>query len=199
MFKLSADSDNTQLWTAVRLGDRAAFAHVVEMYYPKLFSYGTKLSKDHESVKDCIQDVFIEIWSRRERLADVQSVLAYLLKSLRRRMARERERNRFSLMDEFDDTLPFDVEFSIETQLITEQTQQDHVRRLNYLLEQLPKRQKEVIYLRYYQQLDYPDIADLMGLSRQTVYNHMNDAIGKLRRYWQESIVTLLLLALWLR
>lgn len=193
MLKITAELDNTQFWTAVRAGDRAAFAQLVTTFYPKLFSYGTKLSKDHESVKDCIQDVFVEVWGRRERLTDVQSILAYLLKSLRRRIARQRERNRFRLVDEFDDTLPFEVEFSVETQLIAEQTQQDQARRLNYLLEQLPKRQKEVIYLRYHQQLDYAEIASLMGLSRQTVYNHMNDALGKLRRYWHESTVALLL------
>ena len=197
MLKLTPNSDFVPIWSAIRAGDSVAFQRVVETYYPKLFSYGTKLSKDPELVKDCIQDVFVAVWTRRERLGDVDSILAYLLKSLRRRIARERARNRFSLVDEFDDTLlPFDVEFSIETHLITEQTQQDHARRLTYLLGQLPKRQKEVIYLRYYQQLDYPEIADLMGISRQTVYNHMNDALGKLRRYWTESTLILLLAAL---
>lgn len=194
MPKLTAEFDNTLLWAAVQAGDSAAFQHVVESYYSKLFSYGAKFTKDQELVKDCIQDVFVEVWSRRERLSAVESILGYLLKSLRRRIARQRERNRFLLLDEFDETLPFGIEFSFEASLIADQTQQEHIRQLTRLLEQLPKRQKEVIYLRYYQQLDYPEIAELMGLSRQTVYNHMTDALNKLRRYWDERLLTLLLI-----
>lgn len=194
MSKLTADFDNTLLWAAVLAGDSAAFQQIVETYYPKLFSYGIKLTKDQELVKDCIQDVFIEVWSRRERLPAVNSILAYLLTSVRRRIARQRQSNRFLLLDEFDDTLPFGVEFSFEANLITNQTQEEHARRLTYLLGRLPKRQKEVIYLRYYQHLDYTDIAELMGLSRQTVYNHMTDALNKLRRYWDESLLTMLLI-----
>lgn len=196
MFDQDHEIDTDSLWIAISNGDQDAFARLVERHYARLFSYGSKLERDPEQVKDCIQDVWVEIWTRRERLTKPNSILAYLLKSLRRRIARERQASRSLLFDSFDDQLPFDVEFSIETQLVAEQTQLDHVRRLTYLLSQLPKRQKEVVYLRYYQKLDYPDIAELMGLSRQTVYNHMNDAIGKLRQYWHKPTLLLVLMLL---
>src|SRR5690606_3537124 len=78
-----------ELWNSFRKGEEQAFAQIARQYYPGLFSYGAKFSRDREFVNDCVQDLFLELWSKRESIGDTQFVKFYLFKSLRRKIHRE--------------------------------------------------------------------------------------------------------------
>jgi RNA polymerase sigma factor (sigma-70 family) len=54
-------------------------------------------------------------------------------------------------------------------------------------LNQLPDRQKEVIYLIYYHQLDHSEVAELMNINRQSVYNLLSESIRKIKEFWQDA------------
>ena len=91
-----------------------------------------------------------------------------------------------TLPDEYD----FSHEFSIEKVIIAKQVSEENASRLKSILALLSKREKEVIYLKYYQYLDNGQIADLMNISRQSVYNLLHDAIRKLKGLWHKEFVT---------
>lgn len=82
---------------------------------------------------------------------------------------------------QLDDNYCFDVEFSIEHHLIREQTLRETANRFSEVLNKLPKRQKEIIYLRFYQDLEIPEIVEVMEINAQSVYNLIHKALSNLR------------------
>ncbi|WAC13024.1 RNA polymerase sigma factor [Dyadobacter pollutisoli] len=174
--------DDTELWKAFRAGDDLAFGQIARYHYRSLFSYGIKFSKDLEFVKDCIQDLFLELWTKRETIGDTVFVKFYLLKSLRRKIHRESLKQNW-MTDE--DDLNFEAEnvseISIEQQIIDIETNEQTLLLLNQQLTLLTKRQQEIIYLRFFENLDNESIAQLMSISRQAVANLLYRTIQELR------------------
>jgi RNA polymerase sigma factor (sigma-70 family) len=87
--------------------------------------------------------------------------------------------------DEYD----FVLEFSVEKFIIEKQVSDEKAAALRRTLKRLSKRQQEVIYLKFYQHLDHAQIAELMNISRQSVYNLIHESILKLRNLWQVEFV----------
>ncbi|WP_028522323.1 RNA polymerase sigma factor [Runella limosa] len=174
--------EDAHLWNAFREGDENAFGQIAQKYYRSLFSYGAKFSKDREFIKDCLQDLFMELWYKRETLGDTDFVKFYLLKSLRRKIHRESLKQQW-LTDE--DELDFDAEdlgdISVEQQIIEVETNQELLQQLNRQLAELPKRQQEIIYLKFYENLDNESIAQVMSISRQAVANLLYRTLKELK------------------
>lgn len=85
---LSDDSDS-ELWQKFREGSEDAYASIYEKFSPVLFSYGYRLSQDEDLVKDCIQDLFVNLWLSRRKLGATDSIKFYLFRSLRREIFRQ--------------------------------------------------------------------------------------------------------------
>jgi RNA polymerase sigma factor (sigma-70 family) len=85
------------------------------------------------------------------------------------------------------DEYSFSVEFSSDLRLIDEEHEVYQVRKLEGVLNSLSDRQKELIYLRFYQSLSFEQIAEVMNLSRQSVYNLLQKSLGSLRKHYQPS------------
>lgn len=147
-----------------------------------MFIYATKFRKDDEFVKDCLQDLFLGLWKNRQTLSSTKYVRSYLFKSIRNKIYRELQKNRWHLQTiQLDDNYYFDVEFSIEHHLIREQTLRETANRFSEALNKLAKREKEIIYLRFYQNLEITEIVDVMGINAQSVYNLLHKALSHLR------------------
>lgn len=193
--ELNSGTSNDNLhWKQFLSGDRVAFEKLMTSHFSVLFHYGTKFSKDKEWIKDCIQDLFLQLWERRSNLSEDIAVKPYLMASLRRRMHRTMSHIRLS-----DDTPEsnqhlFEIEFSIEDKFI--QTESSHVQsqRIKLLLDSLPKRQKEVIYLKFFQDMDREQIATIMEIAPQTASNLLQMAIKQLKIHWKAEFITLFLL-----
>lgn len=179
---INTDVLDTDLWDAFRRGDELAFGQIAQRYYKSLFNYGAKFSKDREFVKDCLQDLFMELWYKRETLGDTEFVKFYLLKSLRRKIYRESLKHQW-LTNE--DELDFDAdnlgELSIEQQLIDGETYRLQIQQLNHQLTLLTKRQQEIIYLKFYENLDNEAIAQVMSISRPAVANLLYRTVQELK------------------
>ncbi len=179
---IDSNQDDSELWSAFRAGDDVAFGKIAKQYYRSLFGYGVKFSKDREFVKDCIQDLFMELWAKRETIGDTAFVKFYLLKSLRRKIHRESLKQPW-LTD--DDDLDFDAENlgenSIEQQIIDIETSEALLKMLNQQINLLTKRQQEIIYLRFFESLDNESIAQVMSISKQAVANLLYRTIQELK------------------
>ncbi|CAG5006227.1 hypothetical protein DYBT9275_03763 [Dyadobacter sp. CECT 9275] len=179
-FDESASDDNV-LWNYFRSGDENAFGEIARKYYRSLFTYGTKFSRDREFVKDCIQDLYFELWSKRETIGETDFVKFYLLKSLRRKIHRESSRRNW-ISDEGElDFETDDGDLSIEQKIIEFESNAEKVRLINHHLPLLPKRQQEIIYLKFYENLDNESIAQVMSISRQAAANLLYRSIKELK------------------
>lgn len=135
-----------------------AFEELMKTHFAVLFHYGTKFSKDKEFIKDFIQDLFLQLWESGQILSDNVMVKPYLMASLRRRIHRATLPIHFSevLLESKD---IFEIEFSIEEKFIQNESTIVLTQKVKQALEMLPKRQKEVIYLKFYRELKRDQIA----------------------------------------
>ena len=182
-----------KLWNQLIADDKAAFSALFEKYLNPLVNYGKTLMPSHEKVKDCVQDVFVDIWLYRHSLSDGVVVKAYLFSSVRKRIARLYERDRIFRQTTPLEDLEFSLKFSIDHSMINDETLELEVRQLNQLLNTLPPRQKETLYLRYHQGLSLEQIAEVLEINHQSVKNLLHRAILHLRKEWKGTISLLII------
>jgi len=91
-----------------------------------------------------------------------------------------KKESKSQLTDSFDQ-IPFDVELSIDELIIAQEMTEEQSQRLKRAFEKLTPKQKEILYLRFYQGLDYEQIADVLGMKYQSLRNAVSRAIKNLR------------------
>jgi RNA polymerase sigma factor (sigma-70 family) len=172
-----------ETWTRFLNGDRFSFKLLLEAYYMQLVQYGSKFSPDKELIKDCIQELFLNLWNRREALSIPANVKAYLFASFRRSLLRKiTTASRTSNLDVSNGDESFNLEITIEERYIISETNLLVTKSLAEAVNSLPVRQKEVVYLKYFHSLDRDHIADAMNISAQTVSNLLQTALKQLRK-----------------
>lgn len=188
--------DDHLLWTQFREGSVQAWGLLIDHYHHVLFNYGLRFGVDRESLHDCVQDLFLDLWDGRQRLnADVENVPFYLLRAFRHKLIKQKQKERTyqeltdTTTDQFQDP-PF------ETWLTNQEATQLNGLRLKKLINSLPARQQEVLYLKYYANLGNKEIAELMSLQPQSVANLLHVALDRLRSQWgvSSSLPSLVLL-----
>ncbi|MDA6071782.1 sigma-70 family RNA polymerase sigma factor [Flavobacterium sp. AC] len=189
--------DDNTLWNNLKDGDEKSFSILFEKYYTDLVRYGNSLSPFAEKVQDCVQDVFTDIWVYRNGLQNSVVVKAYLLSSVRKRIARLHERDRIFRKATSTDTIAFLLEFSVENDLVDDDyATREKVVHLNKLLNDLPSRQKEALYLRYHQGLTVEQIAEMLEVNYQSASNLLHRGLLTLRKEWKGSFSLIFLLSL---
>ncbi len=172
-------------WEAFREGDRIAFERLLKFHYPTLLDYGIRLTRDQDFAQDGLQDFFINLWKNRKNLDTPKSVKAYLISSYRRHLFREKSRNSWyrnttKLESEHD----IEVQFNIETYLINNEIEHETLLKLQRYLYTLTKRQREALYLRFDQELEYEEISSIMNINQHSVVNLVYGALRILRKNW---------------
>ena len=168
------------VWKMFKDGNKQAFAALYQHYFKMLFQYGTKLAEDSDLVKDCIHDVFIDLWKKKENLADPKSVKAYLLGAIQHKLIRQLSRAR-SRQNEITKLELSEVEACREDQIIEDQIQTEQNYIVSKALHILTKRQQEAIYLKFYCNLSYKEVAATMSISVDSIYNLISKAIDDLQ------------------
>jgi RNA polymerase sigma factor (sigma-70 family) len=186
-FSIKSEPD---LIKRLQQGDEAALASLMRMYYDDLYHYASRFTKDPELIKDCIQEVFISLWQRRETMATIISPRYYFLRAIKNKTLKALHKNINEISSADLEEYEFLYEFSIEKIITEKQISEEKGRKLRHTLSLLSKRQKEIIYLKYYQYLDHGQIAELMNITRQSVYNLLHEAIQKLRALWHAEFVS---------
>lgn len=174
----------------LQCNNEQVLALLMKQYYTDLYNYAARLSPDESMIKDCIQEVFISLWQRRDSASTILSLKYYLLRAVKNKVLKalyynNRKARPVHLQGAYD----FSYQFSIEKLIIDQQVSEEKAAKLKHTVSQLSKRQQEVIYLKFYQHLDHEQIAELMGISRQSVYNLLHETIQKLRNLWHTEFV----------
>lgn len=184
--------DDAALWLLMKQGKEDAFEALYRKYISDLLHYGEKMGMGEEVLKDIVQDLFIEIWKSRERLSATDSVKFYLFKALRYKMIRHHQQSPNALP--IDGAGPW--EESVESRLLNEEREHLTSRYLHEAIEKLPKRQQEIIHLRFFQGFSNQEIASLMNLQYQSATNLIHRSLQTIRQHMREPILPLLWAAL---
>jgi len=176
-------------WQQLRRGSASALEALYDQFFPQLFRYGVQLIPDRALVQDTLQDLFVELYTDHATLSDVQQVRPYLYVCFRRKLlARSKTK---SIFKENYSSL---FTPSHEHQLILQQLSQEQIQWLNMALKKLSTRQKEAVFLRFYEEMSYEEIASVLHLkkvkyARTLVYR----AIEHLRQHLKQEESTLTL------
>ena len=176
--------NDKELWSKLINGDEDALAFIYNGYFPSLYKYGMKILVDSNIVKDCIHDLFTALWFSRERLSGTDSIKYYLFASLKRRIVRHSRPGLLHLLLDGNTS----VAPSPEQIIIERQSSQERNTKLEKVIKKLPKRQKEILYLRYYVGLSTQETADVMSLSINSTYVLLSKALNYLKKHSDELI-----------
>ena len=168
-------------WNKFVSGDISTFRRLFLGYYKGLYGYGYKLCRDAVLVEDSIQELFESVWKRRNELTHVTSPNVYLYVSLRRNLLKKSKKKIAMEGLANEDHEFFQFYFDEEELIIQNESKKEQKKELQKALNQLPKKQKEVIYLHFYNGMSYAEIEKILSINRQSVRNHMYRAMRNLR------------------
>lgn len=188
------DTDYWQVvWRRFKSGDQEAFAIVYNHYVDLLYAYGTKLCKDSEMVKDSLQELFMELFLKRERIkVDPENLKFYLILALKRNLIKKMKAGR-KLSRKLLEVTDFEPVYSIEFQIIEQDREKELNLKITLALGQLPSKQKEAVYLRFNESLEYAEIAEILEINIESVRKQVHRAIKTIREIiGKETLMVLL-------
>ncbi|WP_159467099.1 RNA polymerase sigma factor [Dyadobacter sp. 3J3] len=184
--QITNHTDDSILWDNFRNGNEAAYTELATRYYRTLLHYGLRFTPNVQIAEDALQDLLIHLWLHRQNLNDTPSVKFYLLKSFRHRIIKTLKplSDELELTGQFENISP---EYSSEEVFIQNENELHLKNQVKEMMTQLPSRQREVVYLRFFQGLKSEEIGMLLAIKPQSVSNILQRALTTLRNIWPIS------------
>ena len=181
------------LWAAFVKGDEVAFSRLYQATFYELFNYGMKLCDHSDLVKDSLHDLFIDLWKYRKKPSRITSLRPYLYRALRNIIIKAQTRH--IPFQRIQEGYNFTIDISSETLLIQHENSLKERQKLRQALEELTQRQKEVIFLKFYSQLSYDEVASILGISTKATYKLVSRSIAFMRKKMIPLSLTIALLS----
>jgi RNA polymerase sigma-70 factor, ECF subfamily len=157
-------------------GDEAAFVELVERYSPRLRYFLRKLLASADSAEDALQDVWLDVFRHLPRLADPQALVAWLY-----RIARDRAFARLRKIRKGEQPLNETTVADVAMEANNDFSPEDAAR-IHAALDTLPPEQREVLVLRFLEEMTYDQIASVVGCHLGTVRSRIHYGKLALRR-----------------
>ena len=177
------DKGYQELWNDFISGCESSFAMIYQQNFMDLHKYGLGLCNEREVVKDCIHDLFVDLWNKREQLKPVNNIKSYLLVALKRRLINyfNRSKKTSSGMS-FEDDVRL-ISISRERELIDQQVVKEKRKRVLAALNLLTERQQKALHLKFYDNCTNEEIAGKLSINIESTYNLISKAVKRLRSY----------------
>ncbi len=182
---------DSELWVQLKSGDERALNELFQKHIRSLFNYGSKISQNTVLVEDTIQDLFVYLWEKRDKLSDVSHIKPYLFVSLKRRLIkaiRRIEKRSFTEVSDEKLNYNFLLNISDESEFERTEIEKEHCNNLKIALGKLTSRQKEAVFLKYYQKLSFSEVAEIMSIETKTTYKLVSRAIDVLKGEMKASL-----------
>jgi RNA polymerase sigma-70 factor (ECF subfamily) len=165
------------LLNSIRQGDSHAFELLFKKYYAPMCLLAAKFTRDMDSAREVVQDLFVYLWENRAKVHIEYSLKAYLTSAVRHNSIRFMQQRRPDLSI---DELPEDIQFADE---LHDSLELDELyQQLLTTIEQLPEQCKRVFKLNRFEGMKYAEIAALLNISVKTVEAHIGKALKILRK-----------------
>ena len=181
MTKEPRNKDYWQLvWFNFKNGDRNSFEELFNEFADQLFAYGSKITDDRELLKDCIQDLFVDIYTYSPNLKNPELLEYYLYKSLKRSIIKKlkKEKRLESFNTEHNS---FHLAFNLETDGYHDDSKNFQIEFLKKALSTLDEKKRELLFLKFDSGLSYIEIGDLLNMKPDTVKKQVYRIIQHLR------------------
>jgi len=181
--------NEVEIWDQFRSGDQNAFAVLYSHFVQPLYSYCMGITSDKDLIKDCLHDLFVEIWKNHASLGPTTSVKFYLMDSIKRKIVRQLEsqlknqNHHDAYQYQFMEDMP-----SPEKQLVMLEEEHISHKTVYQSLNKLSKRQREAITLKYFENLDTDQISEKMNINPQSVYNLIFGALRVMKEHMNSRV-----------
>jgi len=175
-------NEDDNLWGRFKKGNDHAFYLLYDQYADNLYKYGCHFSKDKDFIKDCIHDLFLELYRYRERLSETDNVQFYLFRSLRRIINKKRIKLIPVAYDEMSSSPNNMQDLSCEDSIIASETEAENRGILIEAMKTLSKRQHEALSLKFEYNQPYHKIAEIMDISVESARTMIYRALKELRK-----------------
>lgn len=179
MMEQTNNSTETLL-ASFQAGNMAAFSELYDSHINILFNYGLKLTIDKELLKDCIHDIFVKLYVKKDELGVIDNLKSYLFISLKNKLCDEL-RKRMYMSDTAVEEINVVSSTDVEDDYMEEEKTRNNLLLVNNLMDQLSPRQREALTLYYIEEKKYEDICEIMDMNYQSVRNLMHRGLTKLR------------------
>lgn len=173
MLRLNGTQDPLFL-TSFQQGEEAAFDCLYRELFPSLTYFANHIVLDADTAEDIVQDCFVLLWKRRDRLSHVTAIKSYLYASVRNQSLKHLERQQRKVKV----TKQASEEPSFEEAVIAAET----ARELYQLIESLSPSLQQIIRLYYLQGKSNKEIATQLNIQPDTVIRQRLRAIIALRK-----------------
>jgi RNA polymerase sigma-70 factor (ECF subfamily) len=178
----------SELLQNVSTGSTEAFRRLYYLWEPALSSFLFQITKSKELTAEIVQDVFLKIWMTRETLQEIKNFKAYLfvisknqaINALKKSIV---ELEKFKIFADNPHLYEEEVDEKKEYQYSL----------IDEAIDQLPARQKEVFLLHRYERMTYQEIADRLGIGKESVKSHLSIGIKAVKSNLQSKISLILL------
>lgn len=174
--------------------DFKAFERLFKSHYPDLYAFGYRFVQDRSQVEDLIQDVFLHLWENRSQIEIRSSIQAYLRTAVKNKALsylRSYYHLQVALVPTEEMSTPASVaafEDQPDTKALIQLVQKG--------IERLPKQCRLIFQLSRHSGLTYDEIAQELGVSKETVKSQIKIALHKLRTFLGKHWDTIYLLGI---
>ena len=172
-----------ELWLELQNSSKNALDKIYQDHVTHLLQYGYRFSSDQALIEDSIHDLFIDIWRNRKGLSATTAIRPYLLVSLRRRIIKKLQKIQKHEVDQEPEELHFESELAIDEIIAARETTEAQAKEIERAFETLSKRQREALYLKFYEEMSYEEICEAMQINYQSARNLVFNAIKSLRKF----------------
>jgi|WetSurMetagenome_2_1015567.scaffolds.fasta_scaffold331573_1 RNA polymerase sigma factor (sigma-70 family) len=158
------------------------FSTTYKLYFNSLYNYGMKISRNKELVEDSIQELFFRIWKNKIDLQIINNPKSYLLKGLRHQIFNMLDLKNYQL-EKVEIRESVAIEFSDEDLFVQNYGEEEIRKKVLGALNELSAKKREAIYLRYFEDMAYNSIAEIMNINVQSAKNNVQRGIKFLRDY----------------
>lgn len=165
-----------ELLSRLVVGDEEAFTYIVHRYYPRLLSFAKQITKTKQTAEEIVQEVFLRLWEKRAHMGEIVQLNAWLF--------RVAANLAFSWLKR--EALGGKILQQIQTRTSDNPVEEyldfrESQERLQAAIELLSEQQQKIFKLRKEQGFSNQEIAEIMGISVNTVKNHLVRALKSLR------------------
>lgn len=179
------------MWAELLKGSQTALKEIYLEHHQVLFQYGMRMLQDEDATRDCLHNLFVKIWTNHKTLRYTDNIKYYLMSALRNEIINYRAKeNRYDHNPANQEV--FLLDFSVESAYIRKEEINEQTKKLAEAMNQLTARQKEIIYLKYFEELDYDQIADMMDITVKGAYKLSARALDALKEIMQVDKVVLI-------
>ncbi len=186
--------DEKKLLTQLKVGEETAFDLLYHRYSNRIYGKLLRLTKSAEVSEELLQDLFMKVWERRERIDPALPFKSYLFRIAEhlvcdyyRHAAKDRRVYDHLLQVGMSHERPFDEEHE-------HQLYQQNLDRLQEAVGQLPQKCREVYTLCKIEGKSYREVASQLDMSTATISNHMTKANKLIRSYLNIPVTAILIL-----